>query len=109
MDTEDKIKRGVDAVNTLERIMERAQCAPAVVAMAFSLVKEAEKKRGRPFTGEEMDVLFWETIDSEKEIYNRDPASYVKYAAQATKPKPEDVAGLTRVEVTYGRPTGPIH
>ena len=109
MSVEDKIKQGVDAVNFLGRIMGRAQCHSAVVAMAVNLVKEAEKKRGRPFTREEMDVIFWETIDSEKEIYNRDPKAYLKYAAQATKPKPEDVEGLTRVEVTYGGPTGPMH
>ena len=77
--------------------------------MAVNLVKEAEKKRGRPFTREEMDVIFWETIDSEKEIYSRDPKAYLKYAASATKPKPGDVEGATKVEVTHGRPAGPIH
>ena len=97
-----------DAVNFMERIMERAQCHSAVVAMAVNLVKEAEKQRG-PFTREEMDVIFWETIDSEKEIYSRDPGAYLKYAASATKPKPEDVEGATKVEVTHGRPAGPIH
>ena len=101
MDTEDKIKQGVDAVNFMERIMERAQCHSAVVAMAVNLVKEAEKQRG-PFTREETEAIFWETIDREKEFYNRDPKAYLKYAASATKPTPEDIEGKTKVQVTFG-------
>ena len=109
MNIEDKLKQAVGAVNTMERILEKAQCHPAVVAMAFSIVREAEKKRGCPFTREELDVFFWERIDREKEIFNRDPEAYLKYAAQATKPRPEDIAGATKVAVTYGGSTETIH
>ena len=102
MDNEKLQRKAAEIVGMNRRIAEEHNCHEAVVVMASNLANEKAKAIGAAITKEAWETIFWETFSHERDIYSRDPKAYLKYAEQATKPKPEDIEGKTKVQVTFG-------